>query len=45
MFYRNIKINKVINSPRPMTKHHFRTLDGADRWQALVNVVKNRWVP
>jgi hypothetical protein len=40
-FYRNIKINKVTNSPTPTTKHHFRTLGGANRWWALVNVVMN----
>jgi hypothetical protein len=41
MFYGNIKINKATNSPRPMTKHHFRTLGGAARWRALVNVIMN----
>jgi len=45
MFYINIKINNVTNSPRPTTKHHFRTLGGANRWQALVNVAMNFRVP
>jgi hypothetical protein len=44
MFYRNIKIKKVTNSPRPMTIHYFRSPGGADRRRALVNVVMNLWV-
>jgi len=45
MLYRNIKINKVTKSPRPMNKCHFRALGGANRWWALVNAVMNLQVP